>query len=182
MIGLAILAIVLGNMAMLQKATSDNYESSVFGSVLEDGVEMTMDRIALAMMSTNVESLDEVLSAPGFVSSVEYDVINDIVNGAPVLGVPERIEFVTATGEIVWTRNPDAPDEMELTWTKHVPGLLDGEVINAIDDNENGIADEQGLAFNRDKKQIQIRLTLSRMDSQGVMYTRTRSRRVTVRN
>ena len=182
MIGLSILALVLGNMVMLQNATSDSYESGVFGSALEDGAETTMDRIALAIMSTSVDRLDEVLSAPLFVSSVEYEVVTDIVDGVPVIGVPERIEFISETGQIVWTRNPDQPDEMKLAWTKHVPGLLEGEIVNGEDDNGNGVADEQGLAFNRNENQIQIRLTLSRLDSNGVEYTRTRSRRVTCRN
>ncbi len=182
MIGLAILALVLGNMLMLQNATSDSYESGVFGSVLEDGAETTMDRIALAVMSTSVDRLDEVLTAPSFVSSIEYEVVTDIVDGVPVIGVPERIEFLTETGEIIWTRNPEAPDEMQLTWTKHVPGMLEGESDNGVDDNGNGLTDEEGLAFNRDVNQIQVSLTLSRMDSNGVEYTRTRTRRVTCRN
>ncbi|MFT7484561.1 MAG: hypothetical protein ACI9F9_000401 [Candidatus Paceibacteria bacterium] len=181
-IGLAILTLVMGNMVMLQNATSDSYESGVFGSVLEDGAESTMDRIALAIMSTSVDRLDEVLTAPSFVSSVEYEVVTDIVAGVPVIGVPERIEFTSATGQILWTRDPGTPDEMQLTWTKHVPGLLEGEEANGIDDNGNGLDDEEGLAFNRNENQITVRLTLSRADSHGVVYTRTRSRRVTCRN
>jgi len=182
LIGLAIFGLVLGNIVMLQNASNDAYESGVFGSALDDQVDSTMDRIQQAIMSTSVDRLDEVLTAPSFVSSIEYEIVTDVVDGEPIVGVPERIEFVTATGQIVWTRNPDAPDEMMLIWNKFVPELLEGETVNGVDDNDNGIADEEGLAFNRDASQIQFRLTMSRTDSQGVVYTRTRSRRATCRN
>ncbi len=183
-IGTSILALIMGNIVMLQGATGNAYESGVFGSTLEEGADITMDRIALAIMSTSVDRLDEVLTAPSFVSSIEYEVVTDVVEGVPVVGLPERIEFDTPNGRILWTRNPDEDDQMQLTWSKFVPGLLEGEgaVPNGVDDNENGITDEQGLAFNRDASQITVRLTLSRTDSHGVVYTRTRSRRITCRN
>ena len=182
LIGLAIFGLVLGNIVMLQNASNDAYESGVFGSALDDQVDSTMDRIQQAIMSTSVDRLDEVLTAPSFVSSIEYEIVTDVVDGEPIVGVPERIEFVTATGQIVWTRNPDAPDEMMLIWNKFVPELLEGETVNGVDDNDNGIADEEGLAFNRDQEQILVRLTLQREDSKKVVYVRSRSRRVTCRN
>ena len=182
MIGVAVLGIVLGNIVMLQNASGDAYESSVFGSVLEDNADTTMDRIALAVMSTSIDSLDEVLTAPSFVSEIDYQVVMDVVNGEPVLGVLERIEFLSAANQIVWTRSPDTPEEMEVSWSRNVPALFDGELANGVDDNGNGVADEDGLAFNRDANQITIRLTLARTDSNHVEYTRTKSRRVTCRN
>jgi|GEM_PF-2979160 len=184
MIGFAVLIIVLGNILMLQNASADAYESGVFGSVLEDKAEATMDRIALAVMSTSIEDLDEVLAAPSFVDEIDYAVVLDVVDGEPVMGLPEKIEFASETGQIVWTRDPGAAQEMEVSWSRHVSGMLEGESAepNAEDDNGNGVVDESGLAFNRDVNQIMIRLTLSRSDSNHVEYTRTRSRRVTCRN
>ena len=183
-IAIAILGLVMGNVAMLQRATGNAYESGVFGSVLEEGADITMDRIALAVMSTSAGRLDEVLTAPSFVSSIDYEVVTDVVDGVPVVGVPERIEFDLETGKIVWSRNPDQPDQLQVTWSKWGPSLLEGEGAdpNNEDDNGNGVVDEQGLSFNRDVNQITIRLTVSRTDSKGVVYTRTRSRRITCRN
>jgi prepilin-type N-terminal cleavage/methylation domain-containing protein len=182
MIGVSVLAMVIGNVYMLQRASGDAYESGVFSSALEDGAEATMDRIALAVMSTSADSLDEVLSAPNFVSEIEYEVVTDVVDGQPIVGVPERIEFVIERGEVVWTRNPGQEDELNLVWSRYVPEMLEGEEFNGLDDNGNGIQDEQGLAFNRDINQVLIRLTLSRTDRNQVEYTRTRNRRVTCRN
>ncbi len=182
LIGVAVLALIIGNVYMLQSAGGDAYESGVFGSALEDGAETTMDRIALAVMSTSADRLDEVLAAPNFVSEIEYEVVADVVDGEPIVGVPERIEFLTESGEIVWTRNPGAEDALDLVWSRYVPELLEGEEPNGEDDNGNGIQDEKGLAFNMDVNQVLIRLTLSRTDSNQVEYTRTRSRRVTCRN
>ncbi|MFT7668564.1 MAG: hypothetical protein ACI8X5_001258 [Planctomycetota bacterium] len=182
MIVLAATALLLGNIAMVQTASGDAHESSIFSSALEDQAETTMDRIALAIMSTSIEDLDDVLSAPSFVSSIDYEVVTDVVDGQPIVGTPERIEFDMPRGRVIWKREPDSDDELEVTWAKYVPGLLEGEEPNGIDDNGNGMEDESGLAFNLNIKQITVRLTLRRVDSNGIEYTKTRSRRVTCRN
>lgn len=181
-IALAVTAMLLGNIAMVQRATGNAYESSVFGNNLEEQAETTMDRIALAIMSTSIDRLDEVLTAPSFVSSIDYEIVTDVVDGEPLIGTPERIEFDLPEGTVVWKRAPGTRDQMEVVWTKNVPELLEGESLNGEDDNGNGIADEEGLAFNLDVKQITVRLTLRRKDSRGTEYTRTRTRRVTCRN
>lgn len=181
-IALAVTGLLLGNIAMVQRATGDAYESSVFGSTLEDQADSTMDRIALAIMSTSVDRLDEVLMAPSFVSSIDYEVVTDVVDGEPIIGTPERIEFDIPQGTVIWMRDPDTPDQMSVVWSKNVPDLLEGEELDALDNNGNGVADESGLAFNLDANQITVRLTLQRQDSRGTEYTRTRSRRVTCRN
>ncbi len=181
-ISLTILGIILGNIVMLQSASANAYESGVFGSTLEDSAESTMDRIALAVMSTRIDSLDEVLAAPGFCSEIDYEVVLDVIDGEPVFGAPEKIEFLMSTGQVMWTRDPESPEGVEISWSRYVSEMLEGEVPNGVDDNGNGIADEQGLAFNRDVNQIMIRLTLTREDSNHVQYTKTKTRRVTCRN
>ncbi len=181
-IALTVTAMLLGNIAMVERATGDAYESSVFSSTLEDQAETTMDRIALAVMSTSADRLDEVLAAPGFVSSIDYEIVTDVVDGEPIIGTPERIEFDLPEGKVIWKRAPDTPDEMEVTWTKNVPPMLEGEVLDGVDNNGNGINNEEGLAFDLNINQITIRLTLQRTDSRGTEYTRTLSRRVTCRN
>ncbi|MCB9914132.1 MAG: hypothetical protein H6828_03155 [Planctomycetes bacterium] len=181
-IALAVTAILLGNIAMVQRATGDAYESSVFGSNLQDQADTTMDRIALALMSTDFESLDEVMAAPGFVSAIDYEVVADVEDGEPIVGTPERIEFDLGNSRIVWKRDPGAADEMSVVWTKHVSDMLEGELPDPGDDNGNGIVDETGLAFNADERQITVRLTLRRTDSRGTEYVRTTSRRITCRN
>ncbi|MCA8979123.1 MAG: prepilin-type N-terminal cleavage/methylation domain-containing protein [Planctomycetes bacterium] len=182
MIGIAVAGLILGNLAMVVRTSTSAVESGVFGSNLEDRADRTMDRIALALMSTSAEKLDEVQFAPNHVSAIDYEVIVDVVDGDPFEGVPERIEFDAQEGRIIWKRAPDSPDEMQNVWTRWVPGMQEGETFNGIDDNGNGLADEEGLAFNRDAEQILVRLTLEREDSKKVVYVRSRSRRVTCRN
>lgn len=182
MIGIAVAGLILGNLAMVVRTSTSAVESGVFGSNLEDRADRTMDRIALALMSTSAEKLDEVQFAPNHVSAIDYEVIVDVVDGDPFEGVPERIEFDAQEGRIVWKRAPDSPDEMQNVWTRWVPGMQEGESFNGVDDNGNGLADEEGLAFNRDSEQILVRLTLQREDSKKVVYIRSRSRRVTCRN
>ncbi len=97
-------------------------------------------------------------------------------------GTPERIEFQAGSGKIVWKRDPGAPEEMQTVWTRWVPDYLQGETPNGLDDNGNGLADEEGLAFNLESSQVFIRLTLERTDSKNVQYVRTNGRRATCRN
>lgn len=182
MIGIAVAGLILGNLAMVVRTSTTAVESGVFGSNLEDRADRTMDRIALALMSTSAEKLDEVQFAPNHVSAIDYEVIVDVVDGDPFEGVPERIEFDSQEGRIVWKRAPDSPDEMQNVWTRWVPGMQEGEEFNGVDDNGNGLTDEEGLAFNRDAEQVLVRLTLQREDSKKVVYVRSRSRRVTCRN
>jgi len=182
MIGVAVAGLILGNLAMVVRTSTSAVESGVFGSNLEDRADRTMDRIALALMSTSVEKLDEVQFAPNHVSAIEYEVIVDVIDGDPFEGTPERIEFQAQEGRIVWMRDPGAAEEMRNVWTRWVPGMLEGETPNGIDDNGNGLADEEGLAFNRDLGQILVNLTLEREDSKKTVYVRSRSRRVTCRN
>lgn len=181
-IGIAVAALILGNLAMVVRTSTTAVESGVFGSNLEDRADRTMDRIALALMSTSAEKLDEVQFAPNHVSAIDYEVVVDVIDGDPFEGTPERIEFDDQAGRILWRRAPDTPDEMQTVWTRWVPGMMEGETPNGEDDNGNGLADETGLAFNRDEEQILVRLTLEREDRQKVTYVRTRSRRVTCRN
>ena len=181
-IGIAVAGLILGNLAMVVRTSTTAVESGVFGSNLEDRADRTMDRIALALMSTSAEKLDEVQFAPNHVSAIDYEVVVDVVDGDPFEGTPERIEFDAQAGRIVWRRAPESPDEMQSVWTRWVPGMLEGEEFNGQDDNGNGLTDEEGLAFNRDDEQILVRLTLEREDSKRVLYVRSRSRRVTCRN
>jgi len=181
-IAMTIAVIIIANVVMVQNASNRAYESGVFGSALEDSADTAMDRIALAIMSTSSEDLDEVLGAPASVSRIDYEVIVDVVGGEPGPGTPERIEFLIDDGVVRWSRDPGMPTELSTVWTKWVPELLEGELFNNKDDNGNGIADEEGLAFDKEFEQLRVQMTLSRTDKNHQQYVRTRSRRATCRN
>lgn len=86
-------------------------------------------------------------------------------------------------GRVTWVEDSDAAASRKVTWSNAVPLVYEGEVDgNAEDDNENGLLDEAGLAFARDGSQVQVFLTVERVDEKGTKRPVQRSLRVAPRN
>jgi hypothetical protein len=85
-------------------------------------------------------------------------------------------------GMIVLTRNPGQPGETRQVLVRGVARLLEGEALNGVDDNGNGLSDENGLCFERRGDSVAVRITLCRMGGDGVPVTRTAETSVTPRN
>jgi hypothetical protein len=62
--------------------------------------------------------------------------------------------------QVTWFENPGAPQERRVVWSNLVRDLLEGEEVNGIDDNANGLIDEDGLSFTVDGSRITVRLSL----------------------
>lgn len=180
-ISFAILALVLVNVSTIVRSTSDVYQSGALLGRLEDQAQQAMDRIVYALMSTRGDDI-AVPFAPLSNSSIEYELLLGVEDGVDVWGNPCRIDLVVQDGQVVWTQRPREEDEQRVVWTNWVPEFLQDEVPNGVDDNGNELSDEAGLAFNLDGRQIVVRLTLSRQDTDRTIYTRTLESRVTCRN
>jgi len=179
-IGLVILGLLLANVGMVLRSSTAAFEAGALSGALENQLEQTMDRIELAIMSSDGEDLAP--SAPLSASIIDYERCLGVEDGELVLDDPERIELVLGSGQVVWTQNPEAAGERRVVWTRWVPEYLELELPNGADDNDNGVIDEGGLAFDLDGKQVSIRLTLEREDERSTRYARTRESRVTCRN
>jgi prepilin-type N-terminal cleavage/methylation domain-containing protein len=181
-IALAILAMVAANVLMVTRSSSKAYESGASQSSLDIQLDRTMDRIALAVMAARLGSLDPPNPVPLWTDHLTFDQSKGYQNGLPVVGDLEEIELVPGPEQIVWKERPGAPDERKVVWTNWVRDYFKDEILNGIDDDLNGLADETGLCFTVDGNRVTIRLTLQREGPDHTILKRTRETTVTCRN
>jgi len=182
MIALTILALISVNISMVIRTSTAAYGAGVFQSVLEDQAFQAMDRISIAIMSSSATTTDSVPQAPLSTSSVDYSTVLGYQDGHLVSSDPERIEQLANGGLIQWTKNPGGPNVNSVIWASGVPSILEGETVNGIDDNGNGLIDESGLAFNAVGSKVTIQLTLQRKDQEQKQHQKTLKSVVTCRN
>lgn len=183
-IALTILALVSVNVVMVARTGSEAARSGAFRQTLNDEADQTLDRISLALMSSDAEDLYPVAIAPLYTNEVTYTVSLGVEDGTPVVSPPESIawEQTSERGRVRWAENPGTPDERIVTWSNWVPMFFDGELFNGKDDNDNVIVDESGLAFDMKGNLINIHLTVERQGPDGKWVPATRSLQVTARN
>jgi hypothetical protein len=141
-----------------------------------------MQRISFALMGASADQLAPALASPLSTEKIDFQSCIGFDNGNEVLGDVERIEYIGAANTILWTQNPGVANERSVVWSQWVPNSLDGEQPNYLDDNGNGLVDEPGLCFDSLGPKVNVRLTLSRKDSQGHLHKRTIVNTVTCRN
>jgi len=72
-----------------------------------------------------------------------------------------ELEMVTRDlGRLVWVERPGTPSEFRFVVADHVSPLLEGEELNGLDDNGNGLVDEPGLTFVLFRFAVTIRLSV----------------------
>jgi prepilin-type N-terminal cleavage/methylation domain-containing protein len=180
LIATAIFGLVLANVTMVSRTSQEAYRTGAFMGVLEEQAEQTMDRIEMAVMSS--EHADLAPAPPLFASAIDYERSLGVEDGQMIFDNPERIELELGLGQVTWLQNPQTAEERKVVWTRHVPEYMQDELPNAADDNDNGLVDESGLSFDMEGRQVSIRLTLQREDSKSRVYTRMIESRVTCRN
>lgn len=182
LITLALIGLVFGNIFMVMDSSSKAFQAGVSSTDVEFQADRTLDRIALALMASSRDSLSPSAEAPLHSSSLTYETVLGIQDGAVVVGDPQRIEFTVLQGQVVWTENPALPGERSVVWTNWVREYLSGELPNGVDDNGNGLVDEKGLSFTVEGDRVAIRLALERQGQGGKPITIVRETVVTCRN
>lgn len=178
----AILTLITLNVSMVMKTSSDTFQSGVLQKVIDEQAELSMDRISRAIMSSSENDLNPIKQAPLSTPQLDYQTCLGYQDGLPVYGELERIKYIAEQGSIVWSQKPGDPDERTVVWSNWVPASLDGESPNGIDDNGNGLVDEQGLSFDTVGPKVNIRMTLRRTDPKGHIFKATMNNTVTCRN
>lgn len=130
----------------------------------EDQARRVMDRIALAVMGSDRDSLLPQIEEL-HTNSIRYSFSLGLEDGEIVWSDTEEIRL--GGGAVEWRENPDAAEERKVIWTNLVSPLLEGEEVNGVDDNGNGLIDEDGLSFVLEGQRIVIRLTLRRPEVDG---------------
>jgi len=183
LISFTIVAMVAANISMVLRTTSSAYEAGVFAVRLEDQAEQTIDRISYALMSSKADELNPDLVDGMHASHIRYQMSLGVeADGEFILSDVERIALVHAERSVVWSENPDEERERRVVWTRNVAPYQQGEVFNGLDDNGNGLTDEEGLCFDKLGSSVRIRLLLEGEDSKGTEYSILKRNIVTCRN
>lgn len=186
MITLVILTLLMVNGWMVTRAGRSAADSGVFMMSLDDEVNLTMDRITLAIMGADA---DEIYG-PGMGSLathfVEYQSNLGMSDGKVISGPPEEITWFPTTGpdgSVVWRESPTLPGEREVNWSNAVPTAAKEEIEgNGVDDNNNGIPDEAGLAFTKEGSRVDIYVTVEHVTKDGKRVPMDTANNVTCRN
>jgi len=145
----------------------------------EDQARALMERISMAVMGSDRDSLfpgaESVHS-----SQIRYSMSLGLEDGELVWSAPEQISLDGSA--VQWRENPGAADERRVTWTTLVSPLLAGETVNGVDDNGNGLVDEDGLSFVLEGDSVRIRLTIRRPEVDGRTVEQTVESVVCIRN
>ncbi len=182
-IAAGILAIIIVNMSMLLRATSQTHDASEDTQALDLHARQTLDRIVIALQSAAKNSVIPAAEAPLYSSAVDYDVSLGVEDGELVWGEPERIGLQMDTGEVLWYRSLGTEEERRVVWGRYVgPAMLGESPQNGLDDNTNGIIDELGLSFTVAGDSVIVRMTLERTNSAGVALVREFEQVVAFRN
>ena len=184
LIAVVIVGLIAANVSMVLETSSSAYEAELLQTEIDDQSSLAIDRIRLALMSSSLKDLNPDLNGGGHSSQISYRVSLGLdENNVMVYEDPELIQLEPLDGTIVWVRNPKLSNERSMVWTKNVPNLLRGELPNGDDDNENNLADEQGLVFQRIGQNVHVQLSVERTDSRGVVHSSpTRSEIIFCRN
>lgn len=189
-ISIAILGLLIANVGMVTRTGGRAARAGLFEQLIEDELEQGLDRARRALMSSTANNLYPTFTAPLSNDEITYSMSLGYEDDAFVESDPERISWepgLDGSGRLVWSQNPDDPNERRVIWSNSVPTLQRGELDNEVDDNSNGLDDEPGLAFHVEAEpdselQLFILLTIEKIDQDGKRVPASRQVNVTCRN
>ena len=182
MISIALIALVLTKLTIVVNEAQRAHRTESTSMALEDQASNLIDKIAYAVVGSSLETLTPQLVAPFPMSALSYQVSLGVENGKVVWGEPEVVGLNADGDQIYWGQNVGQANERLVVWCNTVSRMLEDEFENGFDDNDNGLADELGLAFVMDGKSITIRLSLESTGKDGDTVQVTRETTVTCRN
>lgn len=176
-----LLTVVMGKAVFVMQSALSLANSETSSMHYEDQARRVMDRIGLALMGSDRDSLLPQVEALHS-DSMRYSVSLGMEDGEVVWSAPQEIALAASGTEVEWRESPGEADERRAVWTDLVAPLLQGEVENGIDDNGNGLIDEDGLSFVIEGDRVTIRLTIRRPEVGGRMVEQTVESVVCCRN
>lgn len=182
LLALGLLSIVVLKATMVLTSANDAQQRDSSQMALEDQARTVLDQIAYAILGSDRESLFPDPESPVFSTSLRYAISLGVEDGEVVWSDPEEIGLSVDESQVVWRRNPDAPEELRVAWCNVVRPFLEGETQNGDDDNDNGIVDEKGLSFVLEGSAVTIRLSVEREGPDSQPIIQTVETVVTVRN
>ncbi len=182
LLALSLLAIVAFKAYSTMDAVSETVEVEDVEAQMEDQARRVLRQIAYEVMGSNRETLKPDAPAPGGTESLRYQVNLGVQDGSVVWGDPEKLAMEEHMRQVVWSENPDTDKERRVVWSNLVSPYLAGEIPDGMDNNGNGLIDEKGLSFVMEGNSVTVRMTLERIDKDGVATAKTVQTTVTCRN
>ena len=199
MIAMTILAVVGGAITLAVQSSIGVYSTATRVVDLEDQGRYTLQRIKTLLLATSQTMINPRPGSPASTNSVDFQRAVGAVGLAITWGNLERIQFqyepselndgndnngngLVDEGRLVWIQNVGLASQRQIVLCKYVRELQQNETPAAGDENGNGLTNESGMCFDFSGNNVNMRLTIERFDSQGVLISRTFQSTITVRN
>ncbi len=201
MISFTVLAVMLGAVGATVLRGKATYDQGMTVGSLEAQARRTLDRIVSEFAGASRTSLNPNPAATPLVgtSTCTFTTCVGFAGGGMVWSTPTSVRVQPSPADandgidnnsnglvdecqVVLMRNVGAADEQTVALAGFVREFLQGETLNAADDNGNGLQDERGLSFSIVDDTLTIRLTLEALDSERRVITRSVETSVHVRN
>jgi prepilin-type N-terminal cleavage/methylation domain-containing protein len=181
-IAMALIGLVLTKLTMVMEQARRAHQEETVSMALEDQAILLIDRISYAVIGASRQKVTPALSSPFNASVIRFQLSLGVEDGQVVWSDPEEIGLNEESGQVYWGQNIGQFNERSVVWANTVSEMLEDELMNGLDDNDNELADELGLAFVIDGNSVTIRLSLERTSSAGKRIQVTRETTVTCRN
>ena len=178
LISMAVLAFVLGAMALVQIRSQAASKSTLGKTLSEMRARRTLDRVVgeLSGVAHSLIFPDPTSNLGTSTLTYQHPTGVDAV-GNVLWDVPSRLELQLAPGEVdngidddsdglvderrlVLTRNFGTANAESVVLCTGIPRYLEGETPNLLDDNGNGLIDEPGFNIYRVGDLLTVRLTV----------------------
>ena len=200
LISVAILAFILGAMALVQTRSQATSKETMGKTMSEMRARRALDRVVAELTGVSHSLLFPDPTSNLGTSTLTYQHPTGVdAVGNVTFDVPSRLELQLAPGEVdngidddndglvderrlVLTRNYGTLNAQSVVLCSGIPRYLEGEVANGLDDNGNGLVDEPGFNVFRVGDLLTIRLTVQVPLGGGRIDSTTVQTSITLRN
>lgn len=180
-------------------STVDAYGHGVRVAALDGDARRALDRMAEELMAARPGTFTPLPLAPYGASSITFQKAIGSGSGGAVFGPPMRFELAESPtdvwdgvdndgdgwideADLIQVRNIGTSTESLEVLAHGITSLFHGEELNAVDDNGNGLIDEEGLSITLEGRVLTLRLSLGGRDPKGRSLVRTVETSVVLRN
>jgi type II secretory pathway pseudopilin PulG len=191
--------LVIGISLSVSLSSRDAIDRSVRQATAEAKVRRTMESVLAELAPAGATMLPSDPSGPNGDNRIVFFPLTGVAGGVAVWGEQTEIarrpcasdpddgvdndgDGSVDEGEIVLTRDLGGPNQVSYVLCTDVRELYNGETVNGLDDNGNGIADEQGFSLRRVGPLLEVRMCVELGTAGGQVLSAQTSTSITLRN
>ena len=176
-VALAVALVVLTAASGVMNAGTNSYGYGMRELQAEAQARTALDRLAGVLQHAVFTSMSPSATGPFPTSTLEFQIQRGFESGVPKLSHSMRICLETESteirdlidndgdglvdeNEVVWIEDLGLPTERRRVIISGIPEMGEGEIWNALDDNQNGMIDERGFAILIQANTLRVALTL----------------------